>query len=254
MKRLILAATALLVLGICSVGALLAAGYRQSHQLQTPVFKAIADEDVDGFLNLCDPSVRQEIDPPMLATWMHALNDSLGECRFQPAGAFSVNFEKQPNRTIVKTKGGMQFANGIAQSDLVFLNGKIVSFSIDSDALARDWFHGPADTTFYRENGEVVIGTLLKRRLDELKPMMHPSLLEAADDDTLKHICDLGDAWAGNVTSIAATGADFQQGENQQLVVSLNVAGEKGNVDATVTYTFDGLKGHLTAFNIQPSE
>ena len=66
MKRVILAVATLVTLGICGVGALLAAGYQKNHQLQTPVFRAIADEDAEGFLALCDHRLRDEIDPPVL--------------------------------------------------------------------------------------------------------------------------------------------------------------------------------------------
>ena len=254
MKRVILAVTTLVALGICGVGALLAAGYQKNHQLQTPVFKAISDEDADRFLALCDPRLRDAIDPPVLRSWMTAMNDALGECRFEPAGSFSFNIEKKPGETTIKSSGGMQFANGNATSDLVFLNDKIIDFKIDTDRLAKDWFNGPAESDFYLKRSEVVIRTLLERRLDQLKPMMHPALLEAASDETLNHICDLGDDWVGNVTSIIATNADFQRNENEELIVSLKVDGDAGVIDATVTFTFDGLKGHLTAFNIQPAE
>ena len=254
MKRVILSVTALGLLGIFGVGMLLAAGYQKTQQLQTPVFEAIAQENIEALMDLCDPSVRDQIDPPMLATWMRALNDSLGECQFEPAGTFSVSFEKKPGKTIVKSSGKMKFERGTATSDLVFLNGKIVSFNIDSDRLGKDWFNGPTETTFYQKRSETVIRMLLERRLDDLKPMMHPALLEAANDETLNNICDLGEQWAGNVKSVVATKTDFQRDENEQLMVGLEVVGDKGNMDATVTFTFDGLKGHLTAFNIQPAE
>ena len=254
MKRVLLAFAMLAVLGTCGVTALLAAGYQKNQQLQTPVFEAIAAQDADAFLALCDPSVRNQIDPPMLTTWMGALNDSLGTCRFESTGPFRVNFEKKPGETIIESSGGMRFEKGTATSDLVFLNGKIVSFSIDSDRLPKDWFDGPSDTTLYRRRSETVMRLLLLRQLDELKPMMHPALLEAAGDETLNRICDLGKQWAGHVKSVVANEVKFQREKTEQLIVGLTVDGDQGIMDATVTFTFDGLKGHLTAFDIQPAK
>ena len=254
MKRVILAIFTLFSLGICGVGILLAAAYQGNHKLQMPVFKAIAEEDTDGFLALCDPRLRDEIDPPLLLSWMSAMNESLGQCRFEPVGAFNINVEKTPGETITKSSGGIQFEKGTASSKLVFLNNKIIQFSIDSDRLPGDWFNGPAETSFYQQHSEVVIRALLDRRLDELKVMLHPALIEAAPDSKLNEICDLGDGWAGNVTSVTATEANFHRHANEQLVVDLTVTSDKGVVDATVTFTFDGLKGHVTAFNVQPAE
>lgn len=250
-KKILLALGCVFALLIVGFVALLFWAQHAGSQQQERFFKTVAKGDPDALLALCDPALREQIDAPVLATWMAEVNKQLGEFQGLSKADFSTEANTTDKGTFVHSEGTVNFQKGEAKSDLEFLDDLLVKFSVNSDKIPKDWFTGPTDTTLYKERGEKLIRKLLESNAKESAEMMHESLRANLPDDKLNAMMEELTVKAGPLKSIECLDAKFTTDEKQTLTVSYRLDCEKGALDSTVDFDFAGLKGHLTGFNFK---
>ncbi|KLU05750.1 hypothetical protein RISK_002382 [Rhodopirellula islandica] len=245
-----------LLLVLCGVGLYFANSSSQAYQ--RPVFESIVAEDADAFLDLCEPSLREKVDAPVMLAWMKEINAVMGECKFETGSNFKINFEGSPGQTLVTTSGDMVFANGVANSEFVFQNDQLITFKIEPDKLNDDWFTGPASDALYRERTESFFNKLLEQDFEALKPLMHDSFIEIATDDLWSQAVDRTDTWLGKNATVTITDVDNRISEDEGLIVNALLAGDAGQANASTTIKFEGMRGSILSFAInrvkEPSE
>jgi hypothetical protein len=80
--------------------------------------------------------------------------------------------------------------------------------------------------------------------------MMHAALQKKMPLDTLKQALESMLAQTGKLKSITCEREEFKSGEDgESLTVHFRIAMENGPVNGLVEFQFDGLKGHIIAFN-----
>jgi hypothetical protein len=253
-KKIFLTLGVIFAVLIVGFVALLFWAQRAGSQQQERFFKAVATGDPNTLLALCDPALREQIDAPVLAAWMTEVHKQLGDYKGLSKTSFSTEANTTDQGTLVHSEGTVNFQKGDATSDLEFLNDLLVKFSINSDKIPPDWFTGPTDTTLYRERGEKFIRKLFESNKKETVEMMHESLRQTLPDDKLESMMEELAAQAGPLKSIEFQEAKFSADDVQRLVVSYRVECEKNSLDATVSFHFAGLQGHLSGFDFKNAQ
>ncbi|MEM9585812.1 MAG: hypothetical protein AAGA03_00910 [Planctomycetota bacterium] len=259
MKKRLIALLIMAVVSVSGLGALLYGASRANQALQQPVMEAIAEEDASGFLQLCSPELRLQIDRPLLEDWLTAMHQSLGDLQHTSGQDFDVRVQLNSAGKITRCRGQVVFQRGIATSKLVFLNDRLVEFDIESDTLPSGWFRGPGDTSIYESHATKMMENLLAGEIDAVTPMMHPALQENVPPAKLKQIRQVVMQWVGQQPKIATTRAEFHRanepnpGDDEKLVVHGDVVGPAGKANMTVTFLFIGMKAHVVEFNFTPN-
>ncbi|MEM1225819.1 MAG: hypothetical protein AAGJ40_08975 [Planctomycetota bacterium] len=219
-----------------------------------PLLEAVAAEDADAFLGCLHEGVVEQIDRPVLTTWMKAMNEAVGACQYTIAGAdhlHRVSYSTQGRK--VESHISIQYDKGVVDSKITTLNNEIISFHIGSDQLAGDWFDGPESGLLYIQRSEKFLVGLLEGRYDDIEPMMHEGLVEVAPRDELIRIQGLVREMVGQWESFDVLGGELSVEDGvTELNLEFEIAGSEGNVRATTRFAFGGLKGHLMAFNYAP--
>ncbi|MCM2373113.1 hypothetical protein [Aporhodopirellula aestuarii] len=235
-----------LLLALCGIGFYFATSATQAYQ--RPVFETIVAEDPEAFLDLCDPTLRTEVDAPVMLAWMKEVNAVMGECQFESGTNFNIHYDGSPGKSVVTTSGEMTFENGVASSEFVFQNDKLIKFKINPDKLGNDWFTGPASDELYRERTKEFFTQLLERNYEKMKPLMHESFIEVANDEVLDGIVDKVDVWLGENPTVMITEVENRISEDEGLIVHALLEGSEGTADASATFKFDGMKGTVLSF------
>jgi hypothetical protein len=245
-KKVILALGVIFAALIVGFVGLLFWAQRTGSQQQDRFFQAVMSGDPNTVLVLCDPALREQIDAPVLAAWMVQVRKQLGSYKGLSKANFSTHANSNEQGSFVESKGTVNFEQGDASSELKFRNDLLVKFSIESDKMAG-WFTGPTDTTLYRERGEQFIRKFFARDTKGASNMMHEQLRLNVPEEKLKTMIDDVIGGAGPLKSIEFQDAKFDA-EKQKLVVSYRVICENETLNATVSFEFIGLKGHLLGF------
>ncbi len=250
--------TVLLVLGVIflvivvAVVSLLFWAKGSGEDMQKDFFAAVGSGDANRVISLMHPAMKEDVDLPVLAVWVKAFNEGLGEFQKLSPTDFNTSSSYENGHKVAKSSGKVIFKNGDANSDLAFSDGLLVSFHVKSDKLAKDWFKGPQDTAFYRAKGLRMLKLLADNKPDEAHAMMHEALQEKlplADlrTGTAKLLASLGE-----VKALAFESEKLEIGEAQELVILYRGQAANGEIEGTVTFRFIGLKGHIIAFNLKP--
>jgi hypothetical protein len=214
---------------------------------QEAFFTAVLSGDPAEVIEMLHPDARDGVDAPVLAAWMAAIKDNLGELK----GLSKSNFSTKVEGATTQSEGTVNFEKGSATSLLVFVDDQIVEFSIESDDLPDDWFQGPADTTLYQQRGEKLLTLLLTGETDQGHAMLHETL--QVDYPLEKMEADLAviTPQLGALKEVTYVSDEFRRaGTVQVLTVSFTVTGENGSAGAYVRFQFEGMKGHLIAFRV----
>jgi len=250
----------LMVLG---VGALLAVGafvtllFWAQHagaELHDKFFNAVVSGDPQQVLNLCDPSLREEVDAPVLGAWMNEVRGKLGGYRGLSKSNFDTNMKATDQGRIIESKGTIHFEHGDAASELTFRNDLLTAFSIKSDKLAGEWFKGPAETKLYRERGEQFIRKFFAQDKAGAAAMMGKELHDVVPDEKLVEFMKTITAQSGALKTVLFREEKVTTDAPVTLRIYYDLECEKEKLAADVKFQFIGLKGHFEGFNFKPME
>lgn len=242
--------TAVFLAACVAVGALLMLAQNAGDQYQEEFFAAVASGDPEKLLSLCHDDIRQSIDPPMLAAWMDAYNGHHGEFQGLSLADFRTETKTTAEGQLTISEGMVNFDGGPAKSRLVWLNGQIVEWKVDSDLLSDNWFSGPKSNDLYVARGEAFLRQFLGQEADAAYALMHPALQEALPREKFDAMVQTVAAEEGSLKSIAFEQAELDLTDGQWLTVYFQVQTEGSNFRSKVRFQFDGLQGHLLAFEM----
>jgi len=219
---------------------------------QEAFFDAVYSGDPAKVLALCDPRLTEEVDAPMLATWMRIFAEQHGEYQGLSKSNFSASKKIENGIGVLEIEGTVNFANGPATSKLVLHDDKIVNFNVESEKVLANWAGKPDDTTLYRQRGEEMITHLLTGQ----HAKAHTMLVQGTGTTSLTEMESISARAAerlGKLTSITATADEFQQTpEGAFLEVTYDVICSRGKADGTGVFQMSNLKGHLIRFGLTP--
>ena len=251
MKKVLIAFGVVFLLLIVLFAGVLAWAMKFGAEYQERFFAAVDSGDSARVLALFHPALREEVDEPVLAAWIQAVNWQLGDFQGLTKTNFNTatRFDGGVRRT--ESEGTVNFEKGTAQSRLVFHNDQLIEFSVESDTL-KDWFQGPASTKIYRRRGAEFLGHVLGHEPEAAWGMMHPALQEVLPLAKLEAMIANNSA-AGPLKKIECHAENVAADAGHSLTVVYRVAGENAESLASVTFQFVGMKGHLVAFNLDES-
>ena len=223
---------------------------RSGSELQGKFFSAIASGKSEQALALMDPALGNEIDEPVLAAWMAAVNAKLGPCQGLRKSDFHTSSELKDGATLTRSKGTVDFQKGAAQSELVFRDGLLVKFSVESEHLGDKWFQGPASNELYHERGKQLLTLLALGDAAKAHAMMHEALKEAMPLEKLQKLLAALREKTGALRSITWQKDEFENKDGQRLKVFYRAEFEKKPMAGLVQFRFVGLKGHILAFDL----
>jgi hypothetical protein len=254
MKKLLIGfgVGALLLMVAC--GGVLLWAFQSTASHQGLFFTAVQSGDPLQVTALMHESLAAEVDEPVLAVWIAAVRKELGPVT--GFAGFNTAANATADGTRLESKATVNFERGTAQSELVFLNDKLVSFKVQSDKL-KDWRQGPPATAVYEELGRTFLASFLSGNADETFAMMHEGLQKELPKDQLRAMMDRVSGQTGaldkiafDVSKFAVNGAD----KVPTLKLYYQLACQKAAAKAEVTVQFVDLKGHLLGFNLEGAE
>ncbi len=251
--RTILLLASIPLIGLALLAAVLVTANRAGENAQRPFFEAIATGDSSQVMALMAPSLHREVDEPALAAWMTAINQRLGKYEGIARLNFKTSCRYEKGVSTIRSVATVRFEKGSAQSEIVYADGKIVGFDVDSSALTPGWFKGPAKLTSYHEKAQKFFVDFAAGNAKNVQTQMHESLISNVSNGKLEKMFKGVKDLAGDIDSVDALDAIYDSDEESVQVI-LKVHGEKTDLDAVATYRFFGLKSQLIQFNMKPSK
>ena len=147
----------------------------------------------------------------------------------------------------------MEFERGEAESELRFVDGKVVAFRVVSDAIPDPWFTELPDTSPYVTRGRTCLEKLLAGEIAAASELMHENLQKLLPPEKLEPGMKALRAKIGDVVSVTVTSETFAAGEPPQLRIRYHVTAADGEVDAEVVYDFTPWHGQLLGIHV-PAE
>lgn len=246
---MILGAVFLVLIVVCAGVLVWAQKSGSSHQ--DKFFQAVLSGDPNQVMAQFDPALCELVDEPVLAAWMTAVKANLGAFQGLSKTDFDTSTKVEGGVTLTESKGTVNFEKGQAQSELKIRNGKIIKFHVTSDKIQDGWFKGPASTGLYRQRGQDFLTFFLTDKVDDAFKMMHKNLQAKLPMDKLKTMMADFVKTAGKLKTITYSSEDLIPGDIYTLKVVYKVECEKQKPTGTIKFQFDGMKGHLTAFNLE---
>ena len=237
----------LLVIGV----ALMIWAQRAGSALQGKFFNAVLSGDPKQVTALFAPSLREEVDEPVLAAWMAEVKDKLGAWKGLSATHFETSTRYEGRAKLTQTQGTVEFEKGEAESELNWRDGLLIGFKIDSDKIPKGWFKGPASTELYRERGKEFLTHFLGGDPDKAFALMHENLQKKRPLDKLKSLAAAFQEKAGKLQSVAYSAEKADPADPADLSISYKVTCEKASTTAAIRFQFAGWKGHLVAFDVE---
>ena len=246
---------ALFLILVVGIVALLVWAHRSGSGKQEAFFTAVYSGDPAKVLALCDSSKAEEVDAPMLATWMRVFSERHGEFKGMSASGFSTSKTIVNGVGVLESEGTVEFENGSVRSKLIHHDDKIVDWEIDSEKMKDDWFEGPDDTTLYQQRGEQVLTHILSGRSAEAHAMLAPLFQEAFSLTEMEAASANAIGELGKLQSVTFAGEGFTKTvEGKFLAVAYVIECAEGSAEGKVMFKFVSLKGHLIRFGVFPRQ
>lgn len=253
MKKLFLLSLVVMpILAVVGFGSLLFAANRVGEDSQRTFFAAVATGKTENVMNLLDPRLHEQIDAPVLKQWMKAVNKNLGQYRGIDWSDFDTQVSKEADANTTESEATVLFEKGKARSEVVFVNGKIVRFNVESVRLQRDWFQGPKETDLYCSRALAFYRAIAAGKPAAARTLMSDELREEISEEAFEKMVAKVNSFTGELQRIEVLGDKYTDTEEkgQRLEVSLRFIGQQGTLDATAAFRFIGLRGVLTGFNM----
>lgn len=249
--------TVLIVLGIVflvvvvGIAALFMLGHSAGGSGQEKFFAAVNAGDAQAVINLMHPALREQVDEPVLAEWLKAVNANLGKYQGLSATDFNSETKYENGVKTSLSKGAVNFEKGTAKSELKFQDDLLVAFDVTSDKIAPDWFKGPGKTDLYQQQGKKFIELALGGQADKAFEMEHKVIQEQMPLEKFQAVTGRIAKAMGKVKSVEYS-SDSATGKDSQISLDIlyQVKCEKKTFPAKVRFQFVGLKGHLVAFDL----
>jgi len=249
MKKVLMVLGIVFLVVIAGIAAIMIWAGASGSAIQERFFSAVLSGDPGQVTAMFHPALREEVDEPVLATWMAVVKTNLGGYQGLSKTDFNTSTKYEDGQKITESSGMVNFQKGQAHAELVFRDGKLVKFLVKSDKLPDDWFTGPAGTELYRQRGKEFLTRFMSNQPDAAFSMMHPALKEKMPLDQLTKLVVDNCAKAGKLRAVTYQSENYDP-KKQILEVRYTLECENAGVKPLVKFEFAGLKGHLVAFNL----
>jgi hypothetical protein len=252
-KLLIIFGVMFLIVIVAVIGLLVWAG-SAGQAKQEQFFRAVMSGDPTQVTAMFHPALRENVDEPMLAVWMRAARENLGEFKGLSKADFSTSVRYVDGAKHTESSGKVRFEKGEARSELVFRDDQLTKFNIESEKIPGDWFKsGPATIDLYHQRGQTFLEALFEKRAKDAFAMMHADFQAQLPLDKLEPMAvKVADAF-GKIKSLKHD-RDELDGPAGTLRIHYRLECEKAKASANALFTFVGLKGHITGFNVNEPE
>lgn len=247
-KALLILGVVFLVLIVGFVSMLIWA-QRSGSQHQAKFFQALQSGDPKQVEALFHPALKDEVDEPVLAAWMQAVQTHLGAFQGMSKTNFSTSTKSTGDGWFTESKGVVHFEKGQADSELVFRDQELVKFHVSSEKIPADWFKGPVGTALYQERGKQFLTQFLNSQVDAAYKMLHENMKKKVSADDFKTMIERIAGKAGAMKSIAVASETPEEG-GTSLRIFYKVQCENAALNANVKFEFVGMKGHLLGFHV----
>ena len=219
--------------------------------IQEQFFTAVLSGNPKSVTALMAPELAQQIEEPVLASWMAAVKTNLGNFAGLDLTKFNTSTKTEGGVTKTESSGGVKFDKGTAESKLVLANGLIISFHVKSDQLGNWLTDPPAETTLYRTRGQECLTKILSNQIDAAFAMMHESLQKQLPQQK-PAITGLAQKIGAlkSVTYKSEQAAKAQGDKPATLTIIYDVACQNAQLRGTVEFGFLPFKGHILAYNL----
>jgi hypothetical protein len=219
---------------------------------QERFFAAVETGDARKVMTLFHPALQEAVDEPVLAAWIDRVRADLGSFEGLSAANFSTSTEMRSGAVFTESKGTVRFERGTAESKLVFADGKLVEFSVESPQIPSGWFQGPKSSGLYRQRGEEFLRLFLAGDADAAFAAMHPALQKAVPHEQLKEMIARVTSNAGQLKSVDFQTERLDAGELPTLRIFYAIECEDTQLSGEVDFQFEGMQGSILAFDIKP--
>lgn len=214
-------------------------------------FDRVSTGDSKVFIEALETSKTGPVDPPVIKMWMDHFNERMGKYKGISATNFSTNKQFVDAGTTVECKGLAKFEKGEVDVRIFLLNDKIISYSIEGEALRGPWLKLPLKGPFYRDRAIKFITVLCQRDVKVAKAMMDDKLSEKISAQQIQEGMGVLFKETGPLVEIKVVKEEFIDEEDEKtLKILLQCLFKKGQRMAYVDFTFSSNRGHLTAFKI----
>jgi len=212
-------------------------------------FDAVATGDTKAVTAILAPQVAADLDEPVLAVWIAALNARLGAYQGLSATDFHARAAVEGGVRQVECEGTARFEKGEAKVRVTSAGGKVIGFSVKSDKL-MDWFDR-VDGALYRERAKAFIDAAFADREEHAFAMMAPELKAVMPLEKLKERMAAVRERTGTLRAMRFADDAFAREEDvPTLRLTATVEGEKATVPATFKFQFPAMKGALLGFRV----
>ncbi len=253
MKSFLAGCGVAVLLLVVVVGVLLVWAFWKGSNEQQEFFDAVLSGDSSRVMAMFDPALRQEIDEPVLAEWIAAVRNRLGNWKGLRKTDFNTSSRVENGVRITESRGTVLFEHGEAESALVLQNGKIVEFNVSSDKLT-DWFTTLSDTSLYERQAEACLRAIMANNVAEAHAMFHDELKKVLSQDQLQAFVDETVPASGSLEEVTLVDKAFRSGNVPSLELAYRLKCEKQALDAKVGFQFPGLKGYILSLTISPPQ
>jgi hypothetical protein len=234
---------------IVMFAALLFWAARTGSKYQDEFFKAVASGRTEPVLALMAPTLRADVDEPLLAAWIKLVNTRLGPYQGLRKTDFQTASRVVDNATVTESSGTVDFQHGSAKSQLVFRDGQLAGFYVQAEQIASADLM-PASTALYRERGQQFLTHLVSGDPAQAFAMMHEELKKAVPLEKLEKSVPAVREQGGPLQSITWEKDELDASHGQRLKVFYKVQMAKQAKQGMVAFQFRGFKGHLVAFEL----
>ncbi len=250
-KKILMILAGVVCVGALGCAALLFFAHKKGTEVQSAFYEAVLSGDVAAVKARFAPEVRDQIDDPVLAAWMAAVKEHLGDFKGISSSNFSTSVRTENGRDVVESTGVAEFEKGTAKSGLKLVDDLIVAWKTESDTLPDNWFTELEDASFYVDGAEVFVLALFQGDAEKARGLVSEQLREKlagkAFEDGLVGV----NAHYGATKGLAFRRHEFKAGPPQSITLYLGPLGiAAGSKAVTVTYQFDGMRGVITGFNL----
>lgn len=218
--------------------------------VQRDFFEAIQSGQIEQVMAQMRPELLVEVDPPVLAAWMTALNERVGS--LQSIKYTGIELKQTEDGSFRTTTAIVTFEKGSATSVLTAIDDRLIAFQVTSDQLGNDWFQGPSSIDLYESRGRTFIEQFMTGKTDEAYAMCHPALQDVIDRESFQQMVNILHERHGGPTSVTLKDSSMKiDDERQELTLNFDIVGERGTGVCEITVQFAGMKGHLLGFNFR---
>ena len=216
---------------------------------ETRFYQALDHGDVNAVLETLHPAAQEQVDRPVLAAWIDAVGQRLGQHTSVKHTASSRTLSLTGTR--IETTATVTFDRGAAEATITSLDGRIVDFTVQSDQM-RDWFQGPTDVLTYDRTARRFITAFLTGDSESARTLMHPALLEAINNDDIETMVTKITKNGGKLEKLELGDQRFSlDGPAPALLLTYDVQCERAAGVCEIEFQFVGMKGFLLGFDFE---